>query len=213
MLHLIKKDFLLVRRVGIILLLLAFATPLFLRFAAGNMPLPSGLSIASVSIILSLTLFNGVFQEEEKFPKASALLTTVGYSRGQQVAGRFVLSLLFFAYCVLAYSLLSIAIAGFAPITGMDLAAALSAYAALTSLHLLLTYLFGVRASQYLTMAVIMLVSLGPTILARLDIRVDLSFLQSVPSQMTAALLLMVGIAAYLCSYLLSVRSFQRKEL
>lgn len=58
----------------------------------------------------------------------------------------------------------------------MDLAAALSAYAALTSLHLLLTYLFGVRASQYLTMAVIMLVSLGPTILALLDIRVDLSF-------------------------------------
>ncbi len=87
MLHLIKKDFLLVRRMGIIILLLAFATPLFLRFAAGDMPLPSGLSIASVSIILSLTLFNGVFQEEESFPRPPRCLRRLDTQGGNRLPG------------------------------------------------------------------------------------------------------------------------------
>lgn len=105
MFDLIKKDYLIVRKMWIAVMLIEIIIPIFMAFASGDRHLPAGLILSITSILLSTMLFSAIDEEEEKYPKAAALITTIGYSRNVQVIKRFVLMALIFTYCTIVYTI------------------------------------------------------------------------------------------------------------
>ena len=84
MLNLMKKDFLIVKKMAFIVLGLSLVIPVFFNFVTEGPALPFALINTSMTIILGVMLFASIFEEEEKFPKSKSLITTIGYTRRQQ---------------------------------------------------------------------------------------------------------------------------------
>ena len=58
MLALIKKDILIAKKMWFVVMLLSLLIPLFIRFAGGDITIPSGVVLSVMSIILSLSLIH-----------------------------------------------------------------------------------------------------------------------------------------------------------
>ncbi len=213
MFNLIKKDFLIVKKMWIIVMALAFMIPIFISFIGENVVLPSGLIISIVSILLGTMLLSSIFEEEEKYPKASALITTIGYSRKIQIGSRYILGIGIFLWCFLGYLLESFFIKSLDNITVLDFVLALFSFGIIVSLYLSLTIKYGIKLSRYVVMGVILLISLGPAITSRLNIHIDLSILKGLNENVLIAILLMGTVIIYMVSLKVSLFSYSTKEL
>ncbi len=213
MFNLIKKDFLIVKKMWIIVMALAFMIPIFISFIGENVVLPSGLIISIVSILLGTMLLSSIFEEEEKYPKASALITTIGYSRKIQIGSRYILGIGIFLWCFLGYLLESFFIKSLGNITVLDFVLALFSFGIIVSLYLSLTIKYGIKLSRYIVMGVILLISLGPAITSRLNIHIDLSILKDLNENVLIAVLLMGTVIIYMVSLKVSLFSYSTKEL
>ncbi len=197
----------------VIVMTLAFMIPIFISFVGENVVLPSVIILSIVSNLLVTMLFSSIFEEEEKYPKASALITTIGYSRKIQIGSRYLLGIGIFLWCFLAYLLESYFIKLLGSVTVLDFVFSLFSFSILVSLYLSLTIKYGIKLSRYIVMGVILLISLGPTIISRLNIHVDLSILKDLNEDILIAVLLMATVIIYMVSLKVSLLSYSTKEL
>ena len=213
MLALIKKDILIAKKMWFVVMLLSLLIPLFIRFAGGDITIPSGVVLSVMSIILSMMIFTSIDQEEDKYPKAKALLTTVGYSRKLQILHRYILMAVFFLFCILVIFVESLLVTGLAPVTFMDLSLAAFAFAFVSSLYLALTTTLGTRASQYLVMLVIFAISMGPVLISKFEIKIDLSFFQRIHPALLATGFLIAAVFVVSLSLIISLAAYRKKDL
>lgn len=214
MLNLIKKDFLIAKKVWIFVLLGVIVVPLFLTFVGSDVRIPSGLALSITSILLAMILFSSLDEEEEKYPKASALMSTIGYSRTVQILKRYVLMLLFYLYCALIYFIESGFMQGLGELTLSQLIFSLFSFVLISSLYLALTTALGVRAGRYVVMFVVLLISLGPVIISKLNIQLRLSDLRVLLNESSLLFALAVlSFILYLLSLKISLRAYKKKEL
>lgn len=214
MLNLIKKDFLIAKKVWIFVLLGVIVVPLFLTFVGSDVRIPSGLALSITSILLAMILFSSLDEEEEKYPKASALMSTIGYSRTVQILKRYVLKLLFYLYCALIYFIESGFMQGLGELTLSQLIFSLFSFVLISSLYLALTTALGVRAGRYVVMFVVLLISLGPVIISKLNIQLRLSDLRVLLNESSLLFALAVlSFILYLLSLKISLRAYKKKEL
>lgn len=214
MLNLIKKDFLIAKKVWIFVLLGVIVVPLFLTFVGSDVRIPSGLALSITSILLAMILFSSLDEEEEKYPKASALMSTIGYSRTVQILKRYVLMLLFYLYCALIYFIESGFMQGLGELTLSQLIFSLFSFVLISSIYLALTTALGVRAGRYVVMFVVLLISLGPVIISKLNIQLRLSDLRVLLNESSLLFALAVlSFILYLLSLKISLRAYKKKEL
>lgn len=214
MFNLIKKDFLIVKKVWIGVMLVAIAIPFFLSFASGgDIIIPSAITLTMMSVLLAVIMFSSIDEEEEKYPKAAALMTTIGYSRKIQVLKRYVLMMLIFVYSTIVYSLESLFISGLGEISLMSLVISLFGFTIIASLYLSLTNLFGVRAGRYVVMCVIAFISIGPTIISKLNIKINLDFVKNLNEYVLILGLLILIVLMYSVALKVSINSYENKEL
>ncbi|MDD7593507.1 MAG: ABC-2 transporter permease [Peptoniphilaceae bacterium] len=213
MISLIQKDFLIAKRMTLSVAMLAVALPLFLTWVGGDIVLPASVVLAMMSILLTMMLMTTIDQEEEKYPKARALLTTVGYRRATHVLHRYVLVTLAFLYCTLVYTVESLVVTTLALPTALDLAFAAFSFFLMASLYLALVTKFGARAGQYIMMAVILAISLGPVILSTFHVKLNLGFVQSFSSGVFTFVLIVAGALGVILSLAISLSIDQKKEL
>lgn len=213
MLALIKKDILIAKKMWLVVMLLTLLIPLFIRFTGGDIAIPSGVVLSMMSILLSMMIFTSIDQEEDKYPKAKALLTTVGYSRKLQIMHRYILMAVFFLFCALVIFVESLLVTGLAPVTFMDLSLAVFAFAFVYSLYLALTTTLGTRASQYLVMLVIFAISMGPVLIAKFEIKIDLSFFQRIHPAVLATGFLSAAVFVVSLSLIISLAAYRKKDL
>lgn len=214
MLNLIKKDFLIAKKVWIFVLLGVIVVPLFLTFVGSDVRIPSGLALSITSILLAMILFSSLDEEEEKYPKASALMSTIGYSRTVQILKRYVLMLLFYLYCALIYFIESGFMQGLGELTLSQLIFSFFSFVLISSIYLALTTALGVRAGRYVVMFVVLLISLGPVIISKLNIQLRLSDLRVLLNESSLLFALAVlSFILYLLSLKISLRAYKKKEL
>ncbi|MDO4773330.1 MAG: ABC-2 transporter permease [Bacillota bacterium] len=214
MLNLIKKDFLIAKKVWIFVLLGVIVVPLFLTFVGSDVRIPSGLALSITSILLAMILFSSLDEEEEKYPKASALMSTIGYSRTVQILKRYVLMLLFYLYSALIYFIESGFMQGLGELTLSQLIFSLFSFVLISSIYLALTTALGVRAGRYVVMFVVLLISLGPVIISKLNIQLRLSDLRVLLNESSLLFALAVlSFILYLLSLKISLRAYKKKEL
>lgn len=209
MFALIKKDILIAKKMWLVVMLLTLLIPLFIRFTGGDIAIPSGVVLSMMSILLSMMIFTSIDQEEDKYPKAKALLTTVGYSRKLQILHRYILMAVFFLFCALVIFVESLLVTGLAPVTFMDLSLAAFAFAFVSSLYLALTTTLGTRASQF----VIFAISMGPVLISKFEIKIDLSFFQRIHPAVLATGFLSAAVFVASLSLIISLQAYRKKDL
>lgn len=213
MFNLIKKDYLIVKKVWLGTMVIAVLIPAFLSSVAGDMNIPAGITLTVMSTLLAVILFSSIDEEEEKYPKAAALMSTIGYSREIQVIKRFVLMLIVFLYSAIVYFVESLLITELGGITIMSLAISILVFTIIASLYLALTTLLGLRAGRYIVMFVILLISLGPTIISKLNVKIHISFIDVPDYRVLSIIMIALSGIIYFSALKISIKAYNKKEL
>ncbi|SFE22306.1 ABC-2 transporter permease [Peptostreptococcus sp. D1] len=211
MFNLLRKDYYIAKKMWIAIMIMAVVIPIFVSFVGSDLIVPSGVVLPIITILLSQMLLNAIVDEEEKYPKAKALITSMGYSRNQQVIKSFILMVIIFVYCTIIYSIESIIIKNIEVLSFVDIAASALIFVFVTSLHLTMMIKYGNRAGKYISMMIILIISLGPSIFSKLKIDINLSLHLSGTQTIIMSL---IGVAiVYVVSIRTSIIAYNNKEL
>lgn len=213
MLNLMRKDFLIAKKMWIIVLILYWIVPIFLGYMSDDRTLPASITLSVISILLGMMMLSSVIEEEEKYPKVAALITTIGYKRSTQVISRYVLALLLYIYCLIVYAIESQFVANLLAISPLDFAISFFGFTFMMSLYLAIVLKYGVRAGRYIMALVILMTSLGPTLIVKLGFRPDISFLMNLGETALISLFIALGLLFYLISLTTGMRIYKAKEL
>ena len=104
-----------------------------------------------ISSLLRLIIFSRIYEEEEKYPKAAALITTTGHSRSQ-VPARHIMMVMVLMCCSVIYAIESLFIKVLSNIGFSDVVISALCYAFVLSLYLTLTTKYEVRAGIFVVM-------------------------------------------------------------
>lgn len=162
LLHLIKKDILLVKNLVLVAMLINIAIPLFFIF---TIPFSTGLLPFLYMVILTeIILLQSISAMEAKSPKASSLLCTTPYSRKTLVKAKYIFFILLFAFCYVVHTLLSLIVD---PPNILNLTSVLTVLLFGTiayGIYMPIEFKYGNVKARFVFMTLIFIVSLGPMI-------------------------------------------------
>lgn len=213
LIHLVLKDFLIVKKYVLLVLLVAVAVPPFLLWRNPELAAVLGQVFAAIFGVLMPLMYLG--EKENKYAKATLLLAATPYPRKWMVVSKYLVSLLMFCACTLIFwleTLIFPSLGGF----NAALAAVLFFIVSLfLSLYLPLYYKVGHDNTKYVFVVVIMAV---PILTGALDQMPGLGTgLREIMATLTPPLFfaaLIVGSLAFLAaSAILAVRFYERADL
>ncbi|MGP4945822.1 MULTISPECIES: ABC-2 transporter permease [Bacillus] len=211
LLHLVKKDILLVKKYLLFTLLTVIAIPLFIMV---RIPVFLGFNTFLISVIFAeFMLYQYVSMAEMKYPKATALLCATPYSRSMLVKARYTFLLLIFAYCYVAYTVLALLVPKVEYLPLLSVLTALLISTILFGIYTPIQYKLGYERTKYFFSIVIVATPFILPALSKVDIRFDFSVLSTM-SMLTKCLILFVAIIAILyISLIVSIKIYSKKDL
>ena len=214
--NLVRKDFLLVKKMAAAFLAVSILVPIILMVNAAQMAGIEIISCLYMVILTEILFMQSVAAEEEKSPKAVALLCAATYSRKSYIIARYLCYLIFYGASLAIYSVIA---AVYPRFNFLNVTEALTVFLISTVLYGIYTPImikYGATKGQLVISAAILLVSMGPTFLVRLfhpDLHHIIEFLQGSSNLMTAIVVGISGVVIFTLSMILSIRIFSRKEL
>lgn len=214
--NLVRKDFLLVKKMAAAFLAVSILVPIILMVNAAQMAGIEIISCLYMVILTEILFMQSVAMEEEKSPKAVALLCAAPYSRKSYIIARYLCYLIFYGASLAIYSVIA---AVYPRFNFLNVTEALTVFLISTVLYGIYTPImikYGATKGQLVISAAILLVSMGPTFLVRLfhsDLHHIIEFLQGSSNLMTAIVVGISGVVIFTLSMILSIRIFSRKEL
>ena len=167
-------------------------------------------------ILMELSFMQAVATEEEKSPKATALLCAAPYPRKSYVIAKYICYLIFYGVCVAVYSIIAAVYPGLGFLNIMEALTVFLVGAILYGIYTPVAIKYGITKARLVFTVAILLISLGPTLVVQVfhpDMKLILSFMQNT-SNITAPIILgIAGIGVFLLSMIISVRIFVKKEL
>ena len=214
--NLVKKDFLLVKKSITAFLGISILVPLLVIILLRNTTQIQGIGIfvfLYMVILMELSFMQAVATEEEKSPKAIALLCAAPCPRKSYVIAKYICYLIFYGACVAVYSIIA---AIYPRLDFLNILEALTVFlvgAILYGIYTPVAIKYGITKAR---LVFIVAISLGPTLVVQVfhpDMKLILSFMQNT-SNMTAPIILgIAGIGVFLLSMIISIRIFVKKEL
>ncbi|MBZ9634707.1 ABC-2 transporter permease [Clostridium sp. FP1] len=209
--HLVKKDFLLIKKYLPLLVVLPFAIPLFIMIQVSQL---LGLSAFVVSVIFAVfMLYQYVLMAEMKYPKAEALLCSTPYSRSTLVKARYAFLLLIFAYCCVAYYLLALLFAKIEFLTPSSYLITLLISVILFGVYTPIQYKLGFEKTKYFFMILIMGTPFLIPLLIKANIKLDFTGLSALPMFVQYLIAIVAIIAILFISMSVSIKIYSKKEL
>lgn len=213
LLQLVKKDFLIVKKNILFMMLLTVAVPLFV---AWRLPEIAGaISFIYTVVFTELIICQAVSSEESKYPKAAALLCSVPYKRSAIVIAKYIFFLLLFAYCWIVYTLMALFVPGVGAIDLTVVLAVLLAGMIVYGIYLPLYFKYGAEKTRFFFMVCIFIMAFGlPVIYNYLSgLKIDFSIVTSIPGPVLNFAMVIMFVAALGVSMAASVRIYSKKEL
>lgn len=213
LLHLIKKDILIAKKYVFITMLMIVAIPLFVMLVA-----PSVSSIVPflyMVVLGEVMLLQAIAQEEAKHPKTTALLCSAPYQRKNFVQAKYALFLLIFVFCWLIHTFIMFFINKSNILDLTTILAVMLVGAIIFGFYIPIEFKYGVVKAKFVFMLVILMFSLGPSLLVNLfeNIKLDFSILETISIAVKNILLILANLMVLGISMLLSTRIFSAKEL
>ena len=105
--NLVRKDFLLVKKMAAAFLAVSILVPIILMVNAAQMAGIEIISCLYMVILTEILFMQSVAMEEEKSPKAVALLCAAPYSRKSYIIARYLCYLIFYGASLAIYSVIA----------------------------------------------------------------------------------------------------------
>lgn len=211
LLHLVKKDILLVKKYFLFTMLVVVAIPLFIM---SRIPEFLGFNAFLISVIFAeFMLYQYVSMAEMKYPKATALLCGTPYPRSMLVKARYAFLLLIFAYCYVAYTVLALFVPKVEYLTPLSILTSLLILTILFGIYTPIQYKLGYEKTKYFFSIVIVATPFILPELSNVDIKLNFSELSAMPL-LAKYLILIVAVIAILCiSLIVSIKIYSKKDL
>ncbi|MDK2865814.1 MAG: type transport system permease protein [Clostridiales bacterium] len=213
MLSLIRKDFLIVKKLTFISMAIITLVPVFITLVAPTVP---GLfSFLYMLIFGTLMLSQAISQEEARYPKAVSLLCAAPYSRGACVISKYFVFIATFVYCYVIDTLVKLLINPNAILSITAVLFVLFIGVIIFGIYMPVEYKFGAVKARYMFSTVIILFSMGPSMISNFDPNFLslFSVFDKFPAIMLNSFLAVMSIALFAVSLSISSRIFMSKEL
>lgn len=192
-------------------MLIPFAIPVMMMIQASQF---LGLSAFIMSVVFTVfMLYQYVLMAEMKYPKAEALLCATPYSRSTLVKARYVFLLLSFAYCGVAYNVLSLFFPKIKFLTSYNYLSALLISVILFGIYTPIQYKLGFEKTKYFFIVLIMGTPFLLTLLTKINIKLDFTELSAMPMFAQYLILIVAIIAILFISINISIKIYSKKEL
>lgn len=154
-LHLIKKDFLLIKNYLVLLVGLSILIPIYISRQASVIG-AGYISLLISEILITYMLYGSVSTKEQK-AKGSILIITTPYGRRAFVQAKYLFILVLYTVCLVLYILTSFFdIAGLAPITVSSIGTTLLVIVIYFGISLPIEFKYGYDATRYISVIAIM---------------------------------------------------------
>ena len=217
--NLVKKDFLLVKKSIAAFLGISILVPLLVIILMRNTTQVQGIGMfvfLYMVILIELSFMQEVATEEEKSPKATALLCAAPYPRKSYVVAKYICYLIFYGACIAIYSIIAAVYSGLGFLNVVEALAVFLVGAIRYGVYTPVAIKYGITKARLVFIVAILLISLGPTLIVQvlhLDMNLVLSLMQNISSVIVPIILGVAGVGVFLISMLISVRVFEKKEL
>lgn len=207
MLCLIKKDFLLLKKYMLFIIVIIFGLPVALATKLyGADPVQSTLAFAFEAIYAEFLICRYLAMKEYQYPKAASFLCSLPYTRNMQVISKYLMYLIVFGFCALAYWIDTLLISNLSKLSVGLIVPVLFITSILYSVYMPVQYQFGYDKSKLIFM---FLLIAFPLLIANTDMAVVIGIL----SNITFPAMFILALAALLLSAIVSVKIFNGKEL
>lgn len=214
---LVRKDYILVRRNILILLGICILVPMLIMIPDGDSTHTQmgPLAFLYMAVLTDLSYMQAVATEEEKNPKATALVCAAPYSRKSYIIAKYICYLLFCAACIAAYSIVALLYPRLSPLSLLEVLILLLIGLILYGIYMPVVIRYGITKARLVFTFGLLFICLLPTVVASMlhpDMALIIAFLQDPPA-IIVPILLGVDIAIFLLSMKITIRIFENKEL
>lgn len=217
--NLVKKDFLLVKKTTVAFLGISVLVPLLatilMRDAAQDKRTELFIFLYMV-ILVEVMFVQAVATEEEKSPRATALLCAAPYSRKSYVIAKYICYLIFYGTCIAIYSIIAAIYPGLGFLNITEVLTVFLVGTILYGVYIPVAIKYGITKARLVFATAILLVSLGPTLIAKVfnsNIDFVLSLMRNISSLNIPIILGVAGVGVFLVSMIISFGIFEKKEL
>lgn len=207
MVTLIKKDFMLLKKYVLFIIVIVFALPV--AFAAKSSEVnivQSTLAFAFEVIYSEFLICRYLAMKEYQYPKAASFLCTLPYTRNMQVASKYLIYFIVFVFCCVAYWIDTLFTPNLIKLNVEFIIPVLFAASILYSIYMPVQYQFGYDKSKLIFM---FLLIAFPLLIAN----TNTTMIMEILSKITFPVMLILALAALLLSVISSINIFNEKEL
>ena len=204
---LIKKDVMLLKKYVPFIIVILFALPV--AFAAKSSEVNAAqttLAFAFEVIYSEFLICRYLAMKEYQYPKAASFLCTLPYTRNMQVASKYLIYLIVFVFCCVAYWVDTLFVPNLAKLNSGLIIPVLFAVSVLYSIYMPVQYQFGYDKSKLIFM---FLMIAFPLLVAN----ANMAMVMEILSGITFPVMLISALAALALSVMVSVKIFNGKEL
>ncbi|MDO4274369.1 MAG: ABC-2 transporter permease [Eubacteriales bacterium] len=211
LIYLIKKDFLIVKKYVFLMAAVAIAMPFYLLW---QVPQYAGkLGFIFVIVFAVLILLQYVSVKESQYPKAAALICSAPYPRKWFALSKYGFCLIVYAGCCLIYWLESLVVPG---LDGFGIEVCIGmffAFSVFLGIYLPAQYKLGFEKTKFIFIIVIMSFPFIISLLIKMNIKINISFLNTVPPVLMYSIIMLASIMILAVSANISVKIYKKIDL
>ena len=207
---LLKKDFLIVKKYVLIMLLFIFLIPPFMRWRTPEFTGVLGFVLSVIFAVFMLLQY--VSLKEYQSPKAATLLCATPFTRKAMVLSKYIFCMAIYVICCIAYEIETLVIPGLGTADITMFALMFLVTALFIGVYLPVQYKLGYEKTKFAFVVVIMASPIILPLLMRMD-GLNLGFLSTLSPYLICGGIVLIGFMFLAISASLSVKIYTKADL
>lgn len=207
---LLKKDFLIVKKYVLIMLLFIFLIPPFMRWRTPEFTGVLGFVLSVIFAVFMLLQY--VSLKEYQSPKAATLLCATPFTRKAMVLSKYIFCMAIYVICCIAYEIETLVIPGLGTADITMFALMFLVTALFIGVYLPVQYKLGYEKTKFAFVVVIMASPIILPLLMRMD-GLNLGFLSMLSPYLICGGIVLIGFMFLAISAFLSVKIYTKADL
>lgn len=211
LISLIKKEFLIVKKYVLFMLLVSVFIPLFMLWRVPEYAGAMGYVLMVIFAIFMLTQY--VSQIECQYPKASTLLCATPYPRRFIVLSKYCFCLIIYAVCCLIFGIETLIFPELGAFSVKLAVYTLMAVSVFLGIYFPLEYKLGYEKTKFAFAIIIMASPFILPQLLKMEGRVNLDFLKKFPDELICGGIILIDLIILIVSACISIRVYKKADL
>lgn len=207
---LLKKDFLIVKKYVLIMLLLIVFIPPFMRWRTPEFTGVLGFMLSVIFAVFMLLQY--VSLKEYQFPKAATLLCATPFSRKAMVLSKYIFCMVIYVICCIVFKIETLVIPGLGNADRIIFALMFLVTSLFIGAYLPIQYKLGYEKTKFAFFIVIMASPIILPLLMRME-NLNLVFLSTFSPYLICAGIVLIGVVVLVISASVSINIYDKADL